>query len=308
MKQLRISDNRRYIVTDDGRPFFYLADTAWEIFHRLDEAAAQRYLCNRAGKGFTVIQAVAISEINGIGAPNPYGHLPLVDRDPARPNNVYFRHVDYVVDLANSLGLYVALLPTWGHHVYWDGGHVFALKTNESPVIFNQANARLYGEFLGRRYRDKGVIWVLGGDRPATGVEPVWRAMAEGMRAGDGGTHLITFHPYGGKSSGEPFHAEPWLDFNMNQSGHGRRFNDNYRMIETDYNRTPAKPVLDGEPCYEGIGVAFNGLNGTFTDYDCRIAAWWSVFGGSCGHTYGCSAIWQMWEPKHEPLIHSGTP
>jgi len=26
-------NNRRYIVTETGEPFFYLGDTAWELFH-----------------------------------------------------------------------------------------------------------------------------------------------------------------------------------------------------------------------------------------------------------------------------------
>ena len=84
LQALRVSDNGRFLVREDGRPFFYLGDTAWELFHRLDEAAVRQYLCNRAGKGFSVIQSVVLSEVDGIGTPNAYGHLPLVDRDPAR--------------------------------------------------------------------------------------------------------------------------------------------------------------------------------------------------------------------------------
>ena len=37
--------------------------------------------------------------------------------------------------------------------------------------IFNKDNARTYGEFLGKRYRDKGIIWIIGGDRSPEGVE-----------------------------------------------------------------------------------------------------------------------------------------
>ncbi len=78
--RLKVSDNRRYLVHADGKPFFYLGDTAWELFHRLDREQATRYLEDRAKKGFTVIQAVAIAELDGHTDPNPYGHLPFVDR------------------------------------------------------------------------------------------------------------------------------------------------------------------------------------------------------------------------------------
>ena len=105
-QRLRVSENKRFLVQEDGTPFFYLGDTAWELFHRLNREEADQYLANRAGKGFTVIQAVAIAELKGHIDPNPYGHLPFIDQDPARPdvkegpNNDYWDHVDYIVDQA----------------------------------------------------------------------------------------------------------------------------------------------------------------------------------------------------------------
>ncbi|TVR47850.1 MAG: DUF4038 domain-containing protein [Puniceicoccaceae bacterium] len=296
MRRITVSENRRFLVYDNGEPFFYLGDTAWELFHRLDEASARQYLTNRAGKGFTVIQAVAIAEADGLVVPNPYGHLPLLDRNPARPNEAYFRHVDHVIALANNLGMYVALLPCWGRYV-WD------FKPDADHVIFNPANARAYGAWLGRRYRDKGVIWVLGGDRPVNaGVERTWRAMAKGLREGDEGNHLISFHPYGGNTSAEKLHREKWLDFNMIQSGHARKGTANFLMIRDDYARKPVKPVMESEPCYEDLPLAFEPKNGRFDDYDCRVAAYWGVFSGGFGHTYGCNNVWQMFESRHPPL------
>ena len=70
---LRVSDNKRYLVRADGTPFFYLGDTAWELFHRLNREEAERYLKRRAKQGFTVIQAVVLAELDGLHVPNPYG-------------------------------------------------------------------------------------------------------------------------------------------------------------------------------------------------------------------------------------------
>ena len=84
--KLRVAANHRYLEYDDGTPFFYLGDTAWELFHRLDREEAQYYLSNRAAKGFTVIQAVALAELGGTDVPNAYGELPLINRDPTTPN------------------------------------------------------------------------------------------------------------------------------------------------------------------------------------------------------------------------------
>ncbi len=88
--RLVVSENQRFLVFEDGTPFFYLGDTAWELFHRLDRDQADYYLENRASLGFTVIQADVLAEENGLIDPNPYGEVPLYDLDPARPNVAYF--------------------------------------------------------------------------------------------------------------------------------------------------------------------------------------------------------------------------
>jgi hypothetical protein len=83
--RLKVSDNKRFLVREDGSPFFYLGDTAWELFHRLNREEADRYLEDRARKGFTVIQAVALAELDGLNDPNAYGHKPLLNNDLALP-------------------------------------------------------------------------------------------------------------------------------------------------------------------------------------------------------------------------------
>src|SRR5215470_7910154 len=185
--KLKITENRRYLQYENGKPFFYLGDTAWELFHRLNREEATQYLTNRAQKGFTVIQAVVLAQLGGLTVPNPYGDLPLIDGDPARPNEAYFRHVDFIVNKANELGMFIGMLPTWGS--YWATG----------KPAFNKANAREYGRFLGKRYKDKAIIWILGGDRSITNEEEgeVIDALAAGLGEGDGGAHLKTFHPVG---------------------------------------------------------------------------------------------------------------
>lgn len=295
--RLKVSDNKRFLVTADGRPFFYLADTAWELFHRLNREQAELYLKDRAGKGFTAIQAVVLAEENGLHDPNPYGHTPLAGDDPTRPNEKYFEHVDWITDKANELGLIVAMLPTWGDK--WNK------KWGQGPEIFTPENAAVYGEFLGKRYKDRGVIWVLGGDRPVEtdGHKAIIRAMAAGLKRGDGGAHLMTFHPMGGGSSADYFHADAWLDFNMRQNGHQAEFTGRYDKLRADYDRTPTKPVLDGEPIYEAHPVSFNAKErGHSVAADVRRPFYWDVFTGGCGHTYGHHSIWQMHDKGRKPV------
>jgi hypothetical protein len=303
LPDLRVSDNGRFLVQADGTPFFWLGDTAWELFHRLNRDEADRYLADRAAKGFTVIQAVALAELDGLNDPNPYGHRPLLERDPARPAvqdgpaNDYWDHVDYIVEKANAMGIYVALLPTWGDK--WNK------KWGAGPEVFTPRNAAQYGEWLGRRYRNHGVIWVVGGDRPVENDthRQIVSAMAGGLRRGDGGRKLITFHPTGGQGSAEYFHDAPWLDINMRQNGHVPEFTGRYDATRADYDRAPVKPVLDGEPIYEDHPVSFKAAElGHSIAADVRRPLYWDLFSGACGHTYGHHSVWQMWAPGRNPV------
>ncbi|MBX3747814.1 MAG: glycoside hydrolase family 140 protein [Verrucomicrobiae bacterium] len=310
---VRVGPSQRFLETTDGKPFFWLGDTAWELFHRLTREEADEYLRNRAAKGFTVIQAVALAELDGLNTPNAYGHRPLVGNDPGRPDvkdgpeNDYWDHVDWIVDRAGDLGLRIGFLPTWGDK--WQ-----AVRGGTGPVVFRPGNARAYGEWLGRRYGGRAVIWILGGDRNIESEEDrrIIDAMARGLRAGDGGRNLMTFHPRGPGRSSDYFHQVDWLDFNMHQSSHGGRDHDNGWFTAADHALKPAKPTLDGEPRYEQIPVGFY-MQGPsralrFDDYDVRQAAYWSMLAGACGHTYGHNSVWQMWVPGRDAVIHADVP
>ena len=307
LPRIRVSQNRRFLVTEDGQPFFWLGDTAWELFHRLTRAETELYLQNRRLKGFNLVQAVALAEFDGLRTPNANGDLPLIDLDPARPNEAYFAHLDWVVRRAAELGLYIGLLPTWGDKLtpMWGQG----------PAIFNEKNARAYGRWIGERYREaSNLVWILGGDRPERDKEgndlrPIVRAMAAGIRAAAGSQAFMTYHPAGRAGSAAPFHNDEWLDLNMWQSGHRARDVANWEMITADYLRVPVKPVLDGEPNYEDHPVApwpvWDPASGYFRDHDVRKAAYRAVFAGACGHTYGHHSIWQFYDPAlREPINH----
>lgn len=287
---LKVSPNHRFLMKEDGSPFFYLGDTAWELFHRLNRNDAYVYLSNRASKGFTVVQAVILGEMDGLIEPNANGDLPLTDLNPLKPNEKYYQHVDDIIELGTSMGLYMAILPTWGAWVMKETHPLF-----KPHQIFTPENARAYGKFIGNRYRNNPrIIWVLGGDRNATGYEKTWEALAQGLREGDGGSHLITYHPRGQMSSSAFWQNASWLDFNMIQSGHAQHSVNSYDYITHDYKLTPIKPTFDGETNYEDHPVSFHPSNGWFTDYDVRVSSYFSVFAGGFGVTYGCHNIWQM--------------
>jgi hypothetical protein len=326
-RSLKVSENGRYLTRPDGSAFLWIGDTAWELFHKLDQEEAAEYLKNRKAKGFTIIQAVVLAENDGLRTANPYGEVPFIDLDPTKPNEAYFQHVDFIVNKAEELGLFIGMLPSWGDKIY-------SKNPGAGPIVFNKENAKIYGEFLGQRYKDKSIVWILGGDRNIANDEvlEIWRNMAAGIKSGDGGNHLITYHPRGASSSSRSLHNEEWLDFNMYQSGHDKHFNQVYRYAKNDRAISPPKPTIDGEPAYEDIAIRFwdymdfskpsmqrvpagvldeKGLikdrahyeAGFFDDYDVRIHAYWNFLAGAAGYTYGNNAIWQMFKADRNLAI-----
>lgn len=294
--RLVVSDNKRFIIHEDGTPFFFFADTAWQLFHRLTREEIEHYFQNRASKGFTVIQAVILPELDGLQIPNRYGALPLINSDPETPNEAWFDWIDEVVAMAQEYGLYMALVPTWGDKV--------DKKWGVGPEIFSVENAYEYGKFLGKRYKDiPNIIWMNGGDRSAEGENyAIWDALARGIKSEDK-HHLMTFHPQGERSSSEWFHQSDWCDFNICQTSHSQTDYAIYeQLLVKDYRLKPVKPCMDAEPRYEDIPVGFKPENGWFDDTDVRQSLYWSLFSGGFGYTYGSNSVWQFYEEGRRPM------
>ena len=314
-------ENHHYLAFQDGKPFFWLADTGWEMLHRLNRAEIEIYLENRRAKGFNVIQTVLISEfIHSDKLTNYYNDSILINENPENPavtpgdnpENTkeydYWDHVDFAVKTAESKGIYLALLPSWGEWV----------TPRTDKALFNtKEQAYNYGWFLGDRYRNSSnIIWILGGDRHPderpNGLE-LWRAMAEGITDGknnikkmdgkaDYTSTLMTYHCF--ESSSKWFHNDDRIDFHTWGSYHAEINNTrSYLAAIADWNLPNPKPTLNSEPNYEGHGINYAiDDNGIFTSTDVRMAAYWSVFSGAAGFTYGAQPIWQFTDETRKKL------
>jgi hypothetical protein len=278
---LRASSNGRYLVQADGSPFFYMADTAWHLLNKLSRSDADRYLETRAVQGFTVIQM----EINTRFRENVAGK-PFLGDNPSRPNEAFFRHVDYVIGKANALGMYVSLVPL---DTRWASRGVFTPET-----------AYTFGRYLGGRYQTSKVIWTLGGDIGGDEVPAgptLWRELAAGVARGAAGRDMskvmMQFHPGYGQSSSRWFQNDSWLDMNAFQSGHSMN-PGNYNTVASEYGRSPTRPVMDIEPGYEDMPAGIVAGNPRLTDYDVRKAQYWALFAGAHGVTFGNNNVWQF--------------
>jgi hypothetical protein len=291
---LKVSPNGRFFIGQAGKPFFCLGDTAWLLFQRLDRAEVEEYLKDRVTKGFTVIQAYVIRSLNIIHPDGPIsllGETPFINRDPTRPNEAYFKNMDYVIDLANNLGLVPGLVVSKSWHV------------NQHPEkVFDPQNAYTFGRFLGQRYKGHAIIWYVGGDSPPGTDGGIWLAMVRGLQDGCGGRHLISYHGQGHTSSSNWFHNEDWLDFNSIQSGH-RWATNTYEFIVKDYGLTPTKPTVDMEPPYENHPT---GATPRLDSHQVRQGAYWNMLAGAAGHGYGALDLFYLYKDGDGPFPRDG--
>lgn len=322
MKKLKISENRRYIETADGKLFPWLADTAWTIPQRMKWDDVEYYMQKRKSQGFTVLQIVALDPERDEEMRNPSGDKALINNSLETPNESYFRYLDYVLDCAETYGFYVLLLPAWGELVTGDdwGGGIH-------PKTVTEENAYGYGRWIGNRYRErKNILWCLGGDRQpvhkGTDYRKLWRNMAEGLSEGLTGTRLkynenpdlwkellITYHSCYEMETGECStmsywdDGECWIGFIMLQSGHGL-FSKNYELVEKEYTRERRMPVWDGEPAYEEMPTSWPPSDGAFhSSWMVRRRAYWSLLSGAFGFTYGHASMWCCISEKEKNAI-----
>ncbi len=300
---LKVSDDRHYLIHENGRPFFWLGNTAWLLPERLTRDEVDFYLSREREEGYNVEQ---IQVLNAIPTFNIYGRQANDEQfsfAQFTSKNVYgyWDHLDYIVDKAEANGIYIAMDCIWGSQI--------------SRMNVQQAAA--YGRFLGNRYKDKpNIIWMIGGDVLGSKGTESWDALARAIKEVDK-NHLMTFHPRGRTTSAQWFNDREWLDFNMFQSGH-RRYGqrngdidypipdnteeDNWQYVSLSQKPENLKPVIDGEPSYEDIPQGLHDINAPrWQANDVRRYAFWAVFAGCFGHTYGHNSIMQFMRPGLSP-------
>jgi len=287
-----LTTQSHYFVRD-GKPFFWLGDTNWALFNLYTPSEAVEYLDHRARQGFTAVNVMMIYS-GGPGkkviVENTEGNAPFLNGNPATPNEAFFRNVDRVLAAARTRNLVLAVMPC--------GGSSGAFVTKQK--LFTEANVRVYGRWLGRRYKDEpNLIWVNGFDLKSSEHLEITEALAAGLREGDGGEHLITFHPGGGNSSSY-FHPKSWLSYNTIQT-----WSDYWRihpLVLADYCRLPVKPVVLAEGAYEA-GPEYP--TRPITPLIVRKQAWWAFLAGGF-HTYGHNDMWRKNPTWRESLDSPG--
>ncbi|HSB16348.1 MAG TPA: DUF4038 domain-containing protein, partial [Bryobacteraceae bacterium] len=198
---IKVSENGRYFVDQNGNPVFWLGTTQWELFHGFTQEDAKVTIEESRKNGFTFVQVKLMGGGDGT-KPNVYGQKAWLNDDPLMPNEAYFRNVDAVIQMARDNDL--VILPSVYHQSYRK--HITMEK------------ARRWAKWLAQRYKNApNIVWTMTPEARQDFV-PVIRELAAGLREGDGGRHIISLKPDPSPYSSSFLHSESWLDFNSMQT------------------------------------------------------------------------------------------
>jgi hypothetical protein len=267
---VKVSENKRYIVDQKGKPVFWLGTTQWQIFREYTLEEVRTILETTKSNGFVFVQAMLMGVGDGT-QPNVHGQKPWINNNPLTPNEAYFKNVDSVIKIAGDNNLVFSI--TLYHQRY--------------RKYITVKNARAWAKWLAQRYKDvPNIVWSMTPEAKEEFV-PILRELAAGLHEGDGGYHLITFKPDPAPYSSSFIHDEEWLDFNSMQTWNS--VNLIYPMVTKDYNLKPVKPVLMAEGAYEaGSEYGFE-----VSPLWVRRQAYYSYLAGA-HHTYGHNDSWRV--------------
>jgi len=292
MPNLEVAANRRSLQWPDGTPFFWLGDTCWSCPGRARWDEWEAYVQTRARQGFTVLQLNSLPQYDAVHPiwearfPFPLKEDGLWDFD--HPQEEYFGFLRGMVEYANSKGLVVAVVVLWFNYV--PGARLWTVPDPRANMTL--AEGCRYAAFLADLLKGLQVVWILTGDDTylGEGVPEYTRALGAALKKADHDKRLCTIHP--ARIAGPWFHGEDWLDVVMVQSSHFDAHQSGaYELVAQEWQRSPPRPIVNGEICYEEYPGFDHGHR--FDREDVRRAFWWSVLNGAFGGvTYGADGIW----------------
>lgn len=282
-----------YLAHRDGTPFFWCACTAWNGALKSTEEEWTTYLQDRVANGYTVIQFVT-TQWRGCDVDSE-GEVAFTGSGRIRVNPSFLQRLDHKVDQINEHGLIAAPVLLWALPV-GAGRELspgYSLPDNEAILL---------ARYMVARYGGHHVVWILGGDgRYVNEYEQRWKVIGQGV-FGQEHPGLVAQHPHGRSWIGREYAGEHWLDIVGYQSSHSNAKGTvewiNKGPMAGDWDKLPARPIINLEPNYEEIGFRI-------TAQDVRNASYWSLLATPmAGITYGANGIWPWIRPGEDILNH----
>ena len=302
MARISVASDKEHFLRD-GKPFFWVGDTVWSAFTNAKPEEWAEYLDFRKAQGFNVLQINTLPQWDRIRPDlglSPYPMRPDGSLDwAADPDPVYFERARRLCRMAVDRGFVLVLVADWANIVpgTWLSGifptHVWPPAAVEKHVCH-----------IARTFRDFEPIYFVSGDTDlrTSETEEYYLRTIDVLRREDPDA-LLTMHLCGGFTDLAPKLADA-LDFIVYQSGHGDGAEDTLESLpRVIRERFPGKPVLNAEPCYEGmphIPPEGKSPSGKIWDgEDVYEAGRRSILAGAkAGITYGANGLWNWRRPE----------
>jgi hypothetical protein len=286
---LHVEAGKRYLVDAQGNPFLIHGDAAWSLLVQLSREDAAAYLEDRRQKGFNTVIVELIEHHFSANPPkNVYGDGPfLTPGDFSTPNEAYFAHAAYVINLAAQKGMLVLLTPAYMGVDGGDEGWYQEMVTNGTTKLAN------YGTYVANRFRGyDNILWVEGGDYNPPDLN-ILRAIPNAIRAVDT-KWLHTFHGANETSAlGFLGSGEPWLQVNDVYT-----YTDVLNSSLEEYHRSTMPFFL--------IETAYENENGG-DEWTVRRDAYKADLSGAMGQVMGNRPIWLFDTGWQSALNSAGT-
>ncbi len=302
---IRVSNDDRHLAHQDGTPFFWVGDTAWNGPLLSSKADWDQYLKERARQKFNAVQWVATQwRASPDGDANK--QLPYTGADKISINTAFFQRLDEKVEAMNKAGLVSVPVLLW------------AINAGSNPkvnpgVSLPEDQAILLARYMVARWGGNHVAWFLGGDSDYRGSKAdKWKRIGRAV-FGDIAHAPVTMHPGGMQWVWKEFIDEKWYDFVGYQSGHG----DDDRTLKwitegpltEDWMKLPHRPFINLEPPYENH-VAYQSKKPVSPEVLRRATYWSLLCAPTAGVSYGGHGVWGWDDGTKAPTDHvgSGTP
>ena len=291
---LRLSANHRYLVDRNNKPFLIVGDSPQGLMGRLSPAEVDKYFADRQAHGFNTAGWIDVAcagrdfpdnttagTYDGILPFTGYvaGGTDFTHYDLSKPNEAYFKRLDYAIQSAAMHGIFVFIDPA--ETIGW----LDTLRNNGPETSF------AYGQFLGRRYgKYANVGWLNGNDflrwrMPAD--DAVVLAVSKGIQSVAPEQLQTVEINYNTSSSLDDKAWAPVISLNGTYT-----YAATYIQMLHSYNQTPVMPayLVEGHYDLEAVGTPYD----YGTPDVLRRQEYWTMLSGGTGQFYGNRYTWSL--------------
>lgn len=283
---VKVSENGRYFVYEDGTPFFYLGDTHWCFIHeRYDTSNVKgvesqfRYIVDkRINQGFTVYQSESIQMFHAEDASIEDEELHCTFEDGFGEEDLQgLRNIDRKFAYIANCGLLHA-----NSQICW---------VTDPPLhktVFTKEYMYKLGRYWSARFGAYPVLWTIAQEvdrnlygRLTTDDLELWINMAKGLTENDCYHHPLTAH----METGTTANNSTWghLDFHQWWAIQWKGKMEEHNRTLSFWNKTDVKPCILYESGYENFDAdAMTSLRQGFIAFQ----------SGLFGYGYGANGIW----------------